>query len=101
MDTNAIIADMKARFAHNAAKIYLAEKYNSKLIVASQGGLWKADAQTISLLSVSSAPSMILADTFNNPVLVNRVELLELLGSTYTLVMNEWHKEWLELEIKR
>ena len=80
MDTKTLISDTKARFRHNASKEQLKDKYDSKLIVAEQNGLWKADAQTISLLSVSSAPSMILTDTFNNPVLVNRVELLELLG---------------------
>ena len=51
MDTKTLIAEAKARFIHNSAKHYLAEKYNAKLIVADQGGLWKADQQTITFLS--------------------------------------------------
>jgi hypothetical protein len=44
---------------------------------------------------------IVLIDTFNNPVQVNRDILLELLKETYNKVMLEWHKEWKELESKR
>ena len=43
MDTKTLITEAKARFAHNSAKDYLKEKYDAKLLVAEQGGLWKAD----------------------------------------------------------
>jgi hypothetical protein len=102
MDTKTLIAESKARFAHNAAKAYLKEKYQSKLIVADQGGLWCADQQTISFLNTMSDDNyVILIDTFNNPVQVDRNKLLEVLKSTYTTIMLEWHKEWKELEGKR
>lgn len=103
MDTNTLLTDIKARFAHNSAKAYLTEKYNAKLIVADQGGLWRADAQTISfLLSLQSLGSeMILLDTFNTPVKVDRIELIKKLSEVYTQVMTEWHQEWQELETKR
>ncbi len=32
MDTEQLIIDVKARFAHNASKAYLKDKYESKLI---------------------------------------------------------------------
>lgn len=101
MDTNTLLTDIKARFNHNSAKAYLTEKYNAKLIIADQGGLWRADAQTITLLSSSINKQLILLDTFGNPVKVERAELLDLLDRTYTNVMKEWHKEWQELETKR
>ena len=101
MDTNQLIADSKARFSHNSAKAYLQDKYNSKLLVAEQGGLWKADAQTISLLNSFTLPELVLMDTFNNPVKVKRVELLEKLENVYATVMLEWYNEWSELEVKR
>jgi len=44
---------------------------------------------------------VILIDNFDNPVKVNRVELLTSLTETYTRVMTEWHAEWSELENKR
>jgi hypothetical protein len=101
MDTTTLISEAKARFNHNSAKSYLKDKYDSKLIVADQGGLWKADTQTITFLSVMDDNFIVLMDTFNNPVQVNRDKLLVLLKETYNKVMLEWHKEWKELESKR
>jgi hypothetical protein len=101
MDTKTLIADAKARFAHNSAKDYLREKYDSKFLVADQGGLFKADAQTIALLQAFGAEKLILIDTFNNPVEVDRKSLLIKLVQTYTTFMTDYYKEWKELENKR
>lgn len=101
MDTKTLIADSKARFSHNSAKAYLEEKYSSKLIVAEQGGLWKADAETINILTSFTTKKLVLIDTFNNPVQVDRKELLNKLKEVYTTVTEEWYKEWKQLEAKR
>lgn len=101
MDTKTLIADAKARFAHNSAKDYLREKYNAKLLVAEQGGLWRADKETIAFLSTFLSEEVVLIDTFDNPVKVNSRELLGKLLDTYNNVMNEWYNEWKELESKR
>lgn len=101
MDINQLLTEAKARFSHNAAKDYLKEKYSNKLVIAEQNGLWKADPQTINLLSSFNAKKIVLIDTFGNPVEVNRKDLLDKLQKLYTEVMNEWHSEWKELEEKR
>ena len=101
MDTKTLIAEAKARFNHNSAKAYLTEKYKNKLIVAEQGGLWKADPVTISFLDSFDTPQLVLIDTFDNPVQVDRKELLEKLKQVYETTMNEWYIEWKELEGKR
>lgn len=101
MDTKTLIAEAKARFAHNSAKEYLREKYEAKLLIAEQGGLWKADQQTIAFLAASENEEIVLIDTFNNPVKVNRKELIDKLCETYKAVMDEWYNEWKELESKR
>lgn len=101
MDTKTLLAESKARFNHNSAKAYLKEKYKSKLIIAEQGGLWIADPQTISFLNSMDDNFIVVMDTFDNPVQVNRDTLLEALRKTYNTVMLEWHKEWKELEQKR
>lgn len=101
MDTKTLIAEAKARFSHNSAKDYLKEKYNSKLTIAAQNGLWKADAETINILSLFKTKKVVLMDTFGNPVEVDRAELLDTLKNLYTTVMKEWYKEWKELEAKR
>lgn len=101
MDTKTLISEAKARFNHNSAKAYLKEKYATRLIVAEQGGLWKADLQTINFLNSSKTTKVILIDTFENPVEVNRKELLTKLAETYETVMQDWLNEWDELEKKR
>jgi hypothetical protein len=101
MDTKTLIAQAKARFNHNSAKAYLTEKYEAKLIVAEQGGLWKADAQTVTMLQTFTNDEMVLIDTFNNPVKVHRSQLLEKLKTVYDEVMTAWYTEWKELENNR
>ena len=104
MDTKTLITDAKARFAHNSAKDYLKEKYNAKLLVAEQGGLWRADKETIAFLTVmihDYDDRVVLIDTFDNPVLVERSELLTKLKDVYNNVMAEWYNEWKDLESKR
>ena len=104
MDTKTLVAEAKARFAHNSAKAYLKEKYEAKLLVAEQGGLWKADQETIAFLAVMSSDDnhkVVLMDTFDNPVAVDCSELLNKLKEVYNSVMSEWYTEWKELESKR
>lgn len=101
MDVKTLVLDTKARFSHNAAKDYLKEKYSNKFFVADQGGLWKADNQTISLLQSFTSEKLILIDTHNNPVEVDRKLLLEKLCLVYQSVTSEFYKEWKELENKR
>lgn len=101
MDTKALVSEAKARFSHSSAKAYLRDKYDSKLFVADQGGLWKADLQTISFLHACPHKEIVLVDTFNNPVKVDRSSLVLKLGETYTDVMNQYYNEFKELENNR
>jgi hypothetical protein len=101
MDTKQLITEAKARFNHNSAKIYLKDKYESKLSVADQDGLWLANIELISFLTNSTQDRLVLLDMYSNPVKVNRVELLTKLEKTYHYVMDQWHTEWATLEKKR
>lgn len=101
MDTKTLITEAKARFNHNSAKAQLKDKYDGKFIVAEQGGLWKASPELISTLNAFSDNFIILIDNFDNPVQVNREQLLTVVKDTYQKVMLEWYKEWKEVETKR
>lgn len=101
MDVKSLLTEAKARFQHNSAKDYLKEKYRDKTLLAEQGGLWRADKETIAFLNSFSVEKIILIDIYNNPVEVNRVELLEKLQVVYQTTMDEYLKEWKELEAKR
>ena len=101
MDTKTLISEAKARFNHNSAKAQLKDKYDGRFIIAEQGGLWKASPELIAFLNVLDDNFVILIDNFNNPVQVNRDQLLSVLKNTYSKVMLEWYKEWKEIEINR
>lgn len=101
MDVKSLLTEAKARFQHNSAKEYLKEKYRDKTLLAEQGGLWRADKETIAFLNSFTTERIVLIDTYNNPVEVNREELLLKLQVVYQTVMEEYLKEWKELEAKR
>ena len=101
MNTDELITYSRARFDHAAARRVLKEKYEARLIVADQNGLWKADIPTLTFLSASFYEEVILVDTFENPVKVNRKLLLDKLLEVYDTTMEAWLKEWQELENKR
>lgn len=101
MDTKTLISEAKARFNHNSAKAQLKDKYDGKLIVAEQGGLWKATPELIAILTAFDDNFIILVDNFDNLVQVNRDQLLVVLKDTHQKVMLEWYKEFKELETKR
>jgi hypothetical protein len=101
MDTENLIKEAKARFSHNSAKAYLSDKYQSKLSVAEQGGLWKVTPELIVFLDSTVLEEMILVDSFGNPVKVNRQQLLVKVRDTYNNVMEQWYNEYKELENKR
>lgn len=101
MDTKTLLSEAKARFSHNSAKQYLREKYESRLTAAEQGGLWKADKETITLLESFDSDKLVVMDTFGNPVEVDRADLAKKLKTIYQEVMNDWLAEWKDLEGKR
>lgn len=101
MDTKQLITEAKARFNHNSAKAYLKDKYESKLSVAVQGGLWKATPELIGFLASITDDNVVLVDAFENPVLVNRIELHDALYKVYDEIMFLWYSEWAALEKKR
>lgn len=101
MDTKTLISEARARFSHNSTKIYLQEKYENKFSVAAQNGLWLADSETIGLLSAFDTDKLILIDMYDNPIEVNRLELLDVLKSVYQSAMKDWLVEFKELKNKR
>ena len=98
MNTESLINQAKAKFNHNLAKAYIKEKYQNKLIFADQGGLWKATAEFISALNSNPADQLILIDTYENPIKIDRKQLLDKASIHYTKVMEEYLTEWTKLK---
>lgn len=100
MDTKKLIKEAKARFKHQESKIYLQEKYNSKLTVATQGGMWDITIELLSFLK-SCDGEVIILDSFQRPIKVNADRLRTELNSVYNQVMEEWLLELTELQKNR
>jgi hypothetical protein len=101
MNTTELINEAKARFNHNSAKAYLKSKYQSKLIVADQGGLWTATPEIIGFLTIIDRSHAVLLDSYENPVRVDIRQLEIKLRETYNTVMEQWHTEFTSLEKMR
>ena len=71
----------------------LRETAHAQLTVPFAGGLFIASPILIAFLGTCNDDIVYVEDTYNNPVLVDRLELLDLLKSTYKDAMMSWHDE--------
>jgi hypothetical protein len=101
MDIGNLIISARTRFNHNSAKKYLKQKYDNKLIIAEQGGLWKITPELIAVLAIYPSKTLILNDIYDNPITVNKNAFLSKASSVYDSVMTEYQKEWEELKNNR
>lgn len=97
MNTQKLIQEAKARFKHHENKLYLQEKYKSKLTFTSQGGMWTVTKDFLAFLS-SASHNVIIQDDFGNPVQVDTQQLLEESWAVYNTAMSEWHQEYTALQ---
>lgn len=79
-------------------KQLLREKMLTDLHVPFENGLFKVTPELIAFLSVMTEDIIYLEDTYNNPIRINRCDLLELCKQHYQSVMNIWHNQFEELK---
>lgn len=101
MDTKKLIQEAKARFKHQEAKVYLQEKYQPRLLLTNQGGMWNVTPNFLSVLRTNPNQEDILMDSFNKPIKVKIADLLSESENLYRVVMNEWYEEFVELQNHR
>lgn len=101
MDIGNLLTAARTRFNHNSAKKYLKQKYENKLIIAEQGGLWKITPELIATLAIYPSKTLILVDMYDTPILLNKNAFLSKASSTYDTVMNEYKLEYEELKNNR
>ena len=88
--------NIKQRFDHEAAKQVLREKYEAKLLFAHQGGMFRADANLIVLLSSFDTEDVVIIDEFQNPIKVDRPSLLQEAKQRHQEQLNAWMVELAE-----
>ena len=71
----------------------LREKILTDLHLAYDGGLFLVDINLLAFLATWPEDELYLEDVYNNPIKINRQELLEQARQHYHSVMNAWHIE--------
>jgi len=97
-DINAIVTEVRRATDYQANKQILREKIQTDLHIAYNGGLFKVTPDLIGFLSVWTDDIVYLEDTYENPIEINRVELLTQCKQHYQQVMNRWHQLHAELK---
>ena len=98
---NEIIKNTKIRFDHNQQKKILKEKYESKMLFAFNGGMWTAHPTLIITLEAFNDETIVLEDSYGNPVQVNRADLLLESKQRWQEQMNAWLVELTEVNKQR
>lgn len=102
MDTDQLIAHSRARFAHEAARRVLKEKYQAKMLFAYAGGMWRAGPELLTVLqAIPVEDDVVILDLYENPIKVNPLELQHLAFDRWQEQMNAWLVEYEENNKKR
>lgn len=95
MNTDELVEHSRARFAHEAARRVLREKYTARMLFAYRGGMWRAGPELITLLqSIPVEDDVVLLDLYENPVRVNPEELRYIALERWQEQMNAWYVEY-------
>ena len=102
MDTEALVAHARARFDHAAARRVLKEKYESRMVFAHAGGMWRTGPELLTtLLACAQDKDVVLLDLYETPTRITVTELFALAHERWQEQMNAWKVEWDELSKKR
>jgi hypothetical protein len=102
MDTDNLIKHSRARFDHAAARRVLREKYQSKMIFAFGGGMWRAGPELqATIFTCGKIGEVVLLDLYETPVKIDTTELMTLSQQRWQEQMNAWLVEYQELNQNR
>ncbi len=96
-----LIQEIRLSTDYQVNKRILREKIQTDLQVAHNSGLFKVTPELITFLNAWDSDELFLEDTYQNPIKVNRKELLELCKQHYQMVMNTWHCQHEEIRRAR
>jgi hypothetical protein len=94
MNTEDLVEHSRARFAHEAARRVLREKYSARMLFAYSGGMWRAGPELLTLLeAIPVRDEVVIMDLYENPVKVDPQELQHLAFDRWQEQMNAWYLE--------
>lgn len=101
MNTDDLVAHVRARFDHNTQKKILREKYEARMLFAHNGGMWRAGPELQTTLLTCPDAEAVILDLYQNPIKVNTQELLAQSQQRWQEQMNAWLVEYEQLQTKR
>jgi len=93
-----IVEQIKQSTDYQINKRILREKIQGDLHFAYNGGLFKSSPELIAFLQCWDDNELVIEDTYQTPVKINRVELLTLCKQHYQTALNFWHVQHEELK---
>jgi len=93
MSTEDLIQHSRARLAHANQRKLLREKYEAKMLIAHQGGMFRAGPELLNLVALYPGQHIVIQDLYQNPVRVDCDQLREQAGQRWQEQMNAWLNE--------
>lgn len=90
-DLEKIVNQIRLATDYQINKRILREKIQTDLHVPYNGGLFKVSPELIAFLATWDGDELFLEDTYQNPIKINRKELLDKCREHYQMIMNTWH----------
>lgn len=95
---NTLVDQVKQSTNYQINKKILREKIKTDLLLPYNNGMFMVTQELLAFLATWPDDVLYLEDTYQNPVEVNRKELLESARQHYQTVMNTWHQQHAELK---
>jgi hypothetical protein len=96
-----LVTQIRQATDYQTNKRILREKIQTDLHVAYNNGLFKVTPELVAFLNAWDSDELFLADTYENPIKIARLEFLTLCKQHYQMVMNAWHIQHEELKRAR
>lgn len=97
-DLDILVQQVKQSTDFQVNKKILNEKIKTDLHITYNNGLFLVTVELLAFLATWPEDELYLADTFENPIKINRTEFLSNCREQYQTVMNRWHLNYEELK---
>ncbi len=101
MNSEQLVTQARARFDHEVARKVLKEKYQARMLFAWNGGMFRAEPDMITFLSLYGDEEIVALDIYENPVKFRASDVCNLMKARWQEQMNSWLVEHNELNKNR
>lgn len=96
-DSNKLVESIRQATDYQINRRILKEKICTELHITYNGGMFLITRDLMSFLATWPNDKLFLEDIYENPIEVDRVDLLSQCHQRYQAVMNHWHQQHADL----